>query len=135
MTAPNSARVLVVEDNEANRNLLLEAMELFGYLVDAAQDGQQALEMVAAQRFDLIFMDCRMPQLDGLETTRRIRSIERDSGWVPAKIVALTANAMAGDRERCLAAGMDEYMAKPFELGALQILAGRLTDKDSPAGS
>ena len=134
MKGPKPVRILVVEDNEANRNLLLETLDLFGYAADVAPDGHQALEKIAAQRYDLIFMDYRMPRLDGLETSRRIRSMERDTDQPPARIVALTANAMVGDRERCLAAGMDEYMAKPIDLMALKALVERLLAEDSSAG-
>lgn len=109
------ARILLVEDNHINVVVAKGLIEMFGPSVDVANDGQQALEMLKKQHFDLIFMDCQMPVLDGYECSRRIRA--DDSGLINREIpiVALTANAMRGDREKCLAAGMNDYLAKPVE--------------------
>lgn len=109
------ARILLVEDNHINVVVAKGLIEMFGPIVDVANDGQQALEMLQKQHFDLIFMDCQMPVLDGYECSRRIRA--DDSGLIDPQIpiVALTANAMRGDREKCLSAGMDDYLAKPVE--------------------
>jgi len=104
-------RVLVAEDNRVNQRVVAVILRKAGWRYELAENGGQAVEMFAAQPFDLVLMDCQMPVLDGLEATRRIRALERGRR-VP--IVALTANAFAADREACLAAGMDDFMAKPF---------------------
>ncbi|MBK8250969.1 MAG: PAS domain S-box protein [Gemmatimonadetes bacterium] len=106
-------RVLIAEDNDVNR-LVAEAMlQNLGCTVACAADGRQALEMVLAEHYDCVFMDCDMPEMDGFEATARIREDEGAMGRrVP--IIALTANALVGDRERCIAAGMDDYLAKPI---------------------
>lgn len=110
-----AARILLVEDNHINVVVAKGLIEMFGPSVDVANNGQEALEMLKKQQFDLIFMDCQMPVLDGYECTRSIRADE--SGLINHEIpiVALTANAMRGDREKCLAAGMNDYLAKPVE--------------------
>jgi PAS domain S-box-containing protein len=110
-----AARILLVEDNHINVVVAKGLIEMFGPSVDVANNGEQALDMLKKQQFDLIFMDCQMPVLDGYECTRQIRSDE--SGLINPEIpiVALTANAMRGDREKCLAAGMNDYLAKPVE--------------------
>lgn len=106
-------RVLVAEDNESNLIVAQAHLERLGLAAGIAANGRQALEMLAAEPFDLVLMDCQMPVLDGFAATRLLREREADSGrHLP--VVALTANAMQGDRERCLAAGMDDYLAKPF---------------------
>jgi PAS domain S-box-containing protein len=108
-----SLRVLVAEDNATNQKLLLALLEQRGHRVVLTRNGREALERSAAQPFDVILMDVQMPEMGGLEATAAIRARERDAGGhVP--IIALTAHAMAGDRERCLAAGMDAYVAKPL---------------------
>lgn len=113
-----SAHVLVAEDDAVNRLVVSEMLESLGCVVDVAEDGQVACAAAAGQRFDLIFMDCHMPGIDGFEATRCIREEERSRGaHVP--IVALTADALAGDRERCLASGMDDYMTKPVSTAQL----------------
>ncbi len=109
-------RVLVVDDNEMNRELAGSMLEHLGCRVETADTGAAALKVLAQSAFDLVFMDCQMPVMDGLDATREIRKRERASGSdfrIP--IVALTANAMAGDRERCLHSGMDDYLTKPFK--------------------
>jgi two-component system, sensor histidine kinase and response regulator len=107
------ARILVVEDNEINRQVAREMLTEAGFHVETADDGQQALDRLARDPgFDLVFMDMQMPVLDGLEATRRIRAQAR---WATLPVVAMTANAMAQDRERCLEAGMNDFVAKPIE--------------------
>jgi CheY-like chemotaxis protein len=107
-------RVLLADDNEINQKVLLRLLARLGYRPDLACNGLEALSAFQRQRYDIVFMDVRMPGCDGLEATRRIRALEAQSGRPRCPIVAMTANAMPGDREICLAAGMDEYVAKPF---------------------
>jgi two-component system, sensor histidine kinase and response regulator len=108
-----SLRVLVAEDNATNQKLVLELLRQRGHRVVVVGNGRQAVDKSAAQRFDVILMDVQMPEMGGLEATAAIRARERDAGGhIP--IIALTARAMPGDRERCLAAGMDAYVSKPL---------------------
>jgi signal transduction histidine kinase/ActR/RegA family two-component response regulator len=108
----NGARILLVEDNLVNQRLAVRMLEKRGYASDVAENGFDALKLLSSRSYDLILMDCQMPEMDGFETTRRIRAAEESTGQhIP--IVAMTANALPGDRERCIAAGMDEYIAKP----------------------
>lgn len=107
-------RVLLAEDNPVNQRLTLSLLEKQGHLVAVANNGREAVEQSAANEFDVILMDVQMPELDGLEATAAIREREREAGGrIP--IVALTAHALKGDRERCLAAGMDAYLSKPVQ--------------------
>lgn len=109
-------RLLVVEDNTVNQQVARGRLEKLGYDVRVAEHGAAALELLQKEQFDLIFMDCQMPVLDGYQTTRRIRQDERNSPRpVHTPIIAMTAHALAGDREQCLKAGMDDYVAKPFK--------------------
>jgi len=108
-------RVLLAEDNEVNQDVALEILESLGCSVTLVDNGRRALERLAVDRFDLVFMDCQMPELDGLAATREIRAMQRVSaGGEPVPIVALTAHALQHDREQCLAAGMNDYVSKPF---------------------
>jgi PAS domain S-box-containing protein len=109
----NGLRVLLAEDNPVNQKVAQKILEKFGCVVQVVSDGKQAVEAVFNEPFDLILMDVQMPNLDGLQATREIRRREKGVGR-RVRIVALTANAMQGDEERCLAAGMDGYMSKPF---------------------
>ena len=126
-TAPEKIRlkrVLLVEDNAVNRKLATALLEKHGYSAATAQNGKEALEILEGERFDLILMDVQMPVMDGLEATRLIRAKERATGGhIP--IVALTAHAMKGDRERCLAAGADDYVAKPIRIADVIAAMGR----------
>jgi CheY-like chemotaxis protein len=112
-------RVLLVEDNLVNRKVAVRMLEKFGGIVDVAVNGREALRIWRQFPYDLIFMDCHMPVMDGYEATREIRRIEANRGG-HAVIVALTANALEGERETCLAAGMDDFLAKPIKLGDLE---------------
>ncbi len=104
-------KILVVEDNEDNRRILIYRLRKIGeFEIIEAVNGEQALEVVRTQRPDLIFMDLKMPVLDGWEATRRIRQMEHGK---QVRIIALTAQAMAGDEEKALAAGCDDYLSKP----------------------
>jgi PAS domain S-box-containing protein len=105
-------RVLLAEDNPTNQKVAIRMLERLGCRVTLAQDGREAVERFAAAAYDLVFMDCQMPELDGYEATRSIRAAESSGRRTP--IVALTANAMEGDRERCLASGMDDFVSKPL---------------------
>ena len=105
-------RVLLVEDNGINQRIGAALLARGGYECELASNGAEALDALARGPFDAILMDCQMPVMDGYEATRRIRAMETASGTrVP--IIAMTANAMEGDREKCLEAGMDDYLAKP----------------------
>ena len=110
-------RVLLVEDNMINRVVATRMLQRLGCAVQTAVDGVEGLARAEAHTYDLIFMDCQMPRMDGFAATAAIRSRTDDRARVP--IVAMTAHAMAGDRERCLAAGMDDYISKPISMGAL----------------
>jgi signal transduction histidine kinase/CheY-like chemotaxis protein len=111
--------ILVADDNAVNRKLTLQQLKKLGYGAEAVEDGRAAVEAVLGGHYDLVLMDCEMPGLDGFEATRVIRAAERRGGG-HIRIVAMTANALEGDREACLAAGMDEYLAKPVQLEALR---------------
>ena len=118
-------RVLVVEDNTVNRQLAMGMLARFGLVPDAVEDGEQALARLEEGSYDLVLMDVQMPVLDGCQATQRLRERERERGWGHTPVVALTANAMAGDREKALAAGMDGYLAKPVSLYELERVLGR----------
>ena len=108
------AHVLIVEDNPVNRLVARGHLEAMGCTCDVAENGRQAVEMLSVgHRYDLVLMDCQMPEMDGMEATRQIRAAEAAKG-ARTPIVALTANAMVGDRETCIAAGMDDFLSKPF---------------------
>ncbi len=107
-------RVLVAEDNLINQKVVCYMLEKNGHQVTSAHNGQEALEALEKSLFDVILMDVQMPKMDGFEATAAIRKREAESGsYIP--IVALTAHAMKGDRERCLEAGMDDYVSKPIK--------------------
>ncbi len=111
--------VLVAEDNAVNRTVTVSFLQKMGHAVTVAEDGEQALALAQAQSFDLAFLDVRMPKLDGLAATAELRRRERErGGHLP--IIAMTASVLSEDRQRCLAAGMDGYIAKPVEFDALQ---------------
>ena len=116
-----AARILLAEDNLVNQEIASAMLTHMGCLVDVVSDGVQALEALTREHYDLVFMDCQMPELDGYEATKAIRAGESGAaGPSRLPIIALTAHAMAGDRELCLAAGMDDYLAKPFNLEQLR---------------
>jgi PAS domain S-box-containing protein len=113
----DAPRVLVAEDNEINQFAAVRMLEKLGFSVDLAANGQEAVALAEGSRYAAIFMDCQMPELDGYEATAAIR--EREGALRRTPIIAMTANTMTGDRERCLAAGMDDYLAKPLSMERL----------------
>lgn len=118
-------KILLAEDNEINRKLVLNLLRKWNHDVTAATDGKEAVSVYTDGAFDLIFMDIQMPVVSGLEAAREIRKVEMESGRPPVRIIALTAHAMSGDRERCLAAGMNGYLTKPIDIAALAEIVGR----------
>jgi CheY-like chemotaxis protein len=115
-TLNTRARLLLVEDNTINQLVAQELLQQLGFNTEVAANGTEAISIMnkAQQPFDLVFMDCQMPIMDGYEATMRIRKGEAGSQHKKIKIIALTANAMKGDREKCIIAGMDDYLPKPF---------------------
>jgi CheY-like chemotaxis protein len=110
-------RILVAEDDITNQIVIEGMLETQGFAVDIASSGLQVLKLLEGRRYDLILMDCHMPDMDGYQTTERIRSEEEPRQRIP--IVALTASALAEDRQRCLHAGMDDYLSKPVHMETL----------------
>jgi CheY-like chemotaxis protein len=128
----STLRILLAEDNPINRKVASSLIEKQGHSVKCVADGQLAVEELQQNTYDLIFMDLQMPRMGGLEATGCIRRAELLRGLRPTPIIALTAHAMTGDKERCLQAGMDDYLSKPFRLDELQAKlskwAGRSTE-------
>jgi signal transduction histidine kinase/CheY-like chemotaxis protein len=118
--APLAGKVLLVEDNLVNRMLAVAMLDNLGVEVTEADNGLAALEHMEASRFDLVLMDCQMPVMDGFEATREIRAREHGALASRTPIIAVTANALSGDSERCVQAGMDAYLAKPYTLESLR---------------
>ena len=112
-------RTLVVEDNAVNQKVAVRMLERLGLRADVAANGREAVEMCRLVPYELIFMDCQMPEMDGFAAAREIRLLE-SHGHQAATIIAMTAEAMAGTREECLAAGMDDYIAKPVKFDHLR---------------
>ena len=131
--AGDGARVLVVEDNEINQFAALRLLRSFGLTVDVAANGREAITLTGRTEYGAVFMDCQMPDVDGYTATRVIRRREEPSGR-HTPIIALTAHALDGDREKCLAAGMDDYVSKPLRRQTIRDVLGRLPSS-SPPGS
>jgi len=117
LAARHPLRILLAEDNAVNQKLALRILQQMGYRADLAGNGIEAVECVQRQRYDVVLMDVQMPELDGLDATRRIVALMPPEQR--PRIVAMTANAMQGDREACLAAGMDDYVTKPIRVDQL----------------
>ncbi len=123
-----SLRLLLAEDNLVNQKLAVTQLRRLGHSVAVASNGRETLQALQRGPFDAVFLDCQMPELDGYETAREIRRLEADrklGNRLPTFLIALTANAMAGDREKCLAAGMDEFLTKPLDLDQLPSVLNR----------
>jgi signal transduction histidine kinase/CheY-like chemotaxis protein len=127
----HSVQILVAEDNLVNQRVVLGLLAKLGYRAEAVRNGLEAVKAIEAGTYDVVFMDCQMPELDGFEATRRIRHLSGCQANVP--IVALTANAMQGDRERCLEVGMNDYLSKPVDVGRLAAALRRCLPAAVPA--
>ncbi|MBT6627479.1 MAG: response regulator, partial [Gemmatimonadetes bacterium] len=125
-------RILLAEDNIVNQRLGRELLQRVGHDVEIAEDGERAVEMVQTGSFDLVLMDVSMPQMDGLEATAVIRAAEEEQGSARLPIVAMTAHALTGDRERCLEAGMDDYLPKPLNRQQLYEVVAHWTGTSAP---
>jgi signal transduction histidine kinase len=122
---PANLRVLLAEDNQVNQFVAMKQLKKLGCIVEVAANGIQAVEAWQREKYDYIFMDCQMPEMDGYEATRKIRELEASQGSAAAQIIAMTAGVMQGDRERCLTAGMDDYISKPVEANELKATLSR----------
>ena len=129
-----SLRILLAEDNEFNQRVAVGLLSKKGHHITIAQDGQQALELIAAESFDLVLIDVQMPIMDGIETTRALRRLEAQSG-THLPVIGLTAHAMESDRQRCLDAGMDDYLAKPFKVADLDAVLARQMSAKKPSSA
>jgi len=117
-------RILLAEDNVVNQKVALQMLQRLGYRADVVANGLEAVASAQRQHYDIILMDMQMPEMNGLEATKRLRELWPDGPQRPW-IIAITANAMAEDREQCLAAGMDDYLSKPIKLEELKVVLGR----------
>ena len=120
VAGPVTGHVLIVEDNPVNRTVAMRVVSLIGVSVEVAEHGKEALDKLATTKFDLVLMDCQMPVMDGYTATRTQRTLEEEHKMPRIPIIAMTANAMVGDREKCLASGMDDYLTKPLNRGLLE---------------
>jgi CheY-like chemotaxis protein len=131
-------RILLCDDNVINQKVALRLLQQVGYRADVAANGVEALAALDRQHYDLVFMDVMMPQMNGFEATRRIRERQRQSEWLNRKvpvIVAMTASAMQGDRERCIASGMDDFLAKPVRMEDVRAIMERWGAGKRPAAT
>ena len=126
-------RILVAEDNPVNQKLIRHMLEKLSCRVDMAADGRAALALAKEQQYDVIFMDCSMPEMDGYEATAELRRQQQGARRVP--IIALTANAMGEDRAKCLEAGMDDYLSKPVRIEDVLEALRRWTMAEGESGA
>ena len=138
--SPGMLRILVVEDNVLNQRITQKQLQKLGYAADLAPDGLEALAALQRVPYAIMLMDCQMPEMDGYETTWQIRNREMEQARItPAKskvyIIALTANTEAADREKCLAAGMNDYIGKPVQLAELEVALRRAFTKPNAANA
>jgi CheY-like chemotaxis protein len=135
LAAASGKTVLLVEDNAVNAFISAASLESMGVASVHAANGNEAVNLYRERRFDAILMDCEMPVMDGFAATRLIREYEAGSGQPRTPIIALTANALTGDREHCLRQGMDDYLSKPIELHQLGVLVAKWLGSDAPAAN
>ena len=123
----SNIKALVVDDYPINLELIKEMLEMMGCNVDSAEDGLEALELHNKNAYDIIFMDIQMPNMDGYEATKQIRDAEGKKIHTP--IIAITANALSGDKKKCLDAGMDNYISKPIRSESLGSMVNKYTNE------
>jgi len=126
-----NAKILLVEDNEVNIQFAKSALEYFSCHVDVARNGYEALEAYSSNNYDLIFMDCQMPEMDGYEAAKRIKEMQKRGDGAPIPIIALTAHALSGDKDKAMASGMDDYLCKPFKLDEMEAMLKKWLSKDN----
>jgi CheY-like chemotaxis protein len=119
----SNIKILLAEDNRINQKVMEKMIEQLGAKIDIAEDGEKAIEAVEQKSYDLIFMDMQMPKMDGLEATRKIRAMKLQKA---PYIIALTANVLGEDIQKCLDAGMDEYLGKPIKIDSLKRLLQKI---------
>jgi len=119
------AKILLAEDNVVNQKVAIRQLKKLGYNADVVANGLEVLDALKRIHYDIILMDCHMPEMDGYEATRSIRNSRIKKGLLPIKIIAMTANAMQGDREKCIEAGMDDYISKPVKMEELEAAINR----------
>ena len=122
-------RILLAEDIEVNARIAIHQLKKLGYEADIVRDGRQVVDAVGTREYDIILMDCHMPDMDGLEASREIR--RREGSARRLRIIAMTASALPSDREKCLAAGMDDFITKPVKAEALRAALERWLEPDS----
>jgi CheY-like chemotaxis protein len=129
MATRHPLRILLAEDNVVNQKLAMRLLQQMGYRADLASNGIEAIECVERQTYDVVLMDVQMPEMDGLEASRRITA--RWPATQRPRIVAMTANAMQGDRDMCIAAGMDDYVTKPIRVDALVAALSQVPSRET----
>src|SRR4051794_8263242 len=131
MTETATPRILMAEDNPINQRVGTLILQRAGFVIDVVSDGHEAVQAHIANPYDVILMDCQMPAMDGFEASRQIRLSKAKQ----PVIIAVTANALVGERERCLQAGMDDYLSKPFQAEQLVAVVKKWTSSDSASAA